>query len=280
MRRVVPIESWDAAGARLRVRTGGAPAPARGARTLLHATDPPNVVEAYAELFVALGQALPGARLVAFEPPGFGRSRAPKGFGYAWREQVDVLEALAARVGPCVLAFPCVSAYAGLALAARRPDLVEGLVLSQAPAWPDEKAWMARVDRNRLVRTPLVGQAVMALRAEGVAQKWYEAASGDVDKMRPLARMSVEALTHDAKFPLADAFQAMDREDPPLAVVDKPALLVWGDKDRTHRGSDPDGLAALLPRARRATLEGAGHFPELERPRGYAEAVAAWLREA
>ena len=268
----MPIEPWDVAGARLRVRTGG-----RGARTLLLATDPPNVVEAYAELFVALG---PHARLVAFEPPGFGRSRAPKGFGHSWREQVDVLEALAARVGPCVLALPCVAAYAGLALAARRPDLVEGLVLAQAPSWADEKRWMARVDRRRLVRTPLVGQAVLALRAESVAQRWYEAASGDVDKMRPLARMGVEALTHDARFPLADAFQAMDREDPPLAPVDKLALLVWGDADRTHRGSDPRGLLPLLPRARQVTLEGAGHFPELERPRAYAEAVVAWLQES
>lgn len=268
----MPIESWDVAGARLRVRTGGRP----GARTVLLAADPPTVVEAYAELFVALG---PHARLVAFELPAFGRSRAPKGFGHSWREQVDVLEALAARVGPCVPAFPCVAAYAGLLLAARRPDLVRGLVLTQAPAWRDEKAWMARVDRNRLVRTPLVGQAMMTLRAEAIARRWYEAASGDVDRMRPLARLSVEALTHDARFPLADAFQAMDREDPPLAPVDAPALLVWGDRDRTHRASDPAGLAPLLPRARRVTLAGAGHFPELERPREFADAVAAWLRD-
>jgi len=269
VRARVPIESWDAAGARLRVRTGG-----RGARTLLLATDPPNVLEAYAELFVALCR---HARLVAFEPPGFGRSRAPPGFGHSWREQVDVLEALAQRVGPCVLAFPCVAAYAALLLAARRPDLVEGLVLSQAPGWPDAKAWMARVDKGRFVRTPLVGQAMMALRAESVAQRWYEAASGDPDRMRPLARMSVEALTHDAKFPLADAFQAMDREDPPLEVVDKRALLVWGDRDRTHRDSNPVGLISFLPQARQVTLHGAGHFPELERPREYADAVGGWL---
>lgn len=268
----MPIETWDAAGARLRVRTGG-----RGARTLLLATDPPNVVEAYAELFIALG---PHARLAAFEPPGFGRSRAPKGYGWTWREQVDVLEALAQRAGPTILALPCIAAYAGIALAARRPDLVQGLVLTQAPSWSDEKAWLDRVDRRRLVRTPLLGQALLNLRAQRIAQQWYEAATGDVDKMRPLARMSIEALTHDAKFPLADALQALDKEDPPLPTtpLPTPTLLVWGDADKTHRKSNPHGLTPILPHARHATLHGAGHFPELERPREYANAVTEWMQ--
>lgn len=258
-------------GANLRVRTGG-----RGGPTLVLAVDPPNVLEAYAELFVALG---PHARLVAFEPPGFGRSRAPKGFTHSWEDQIGVVEALLERTGPAILAFPCLSAYAALATATKRPDLARGLVLMQAPSWADEKAWIERVDKRRMLRTPLVGQAMMAVKGDDIARRWFEAASGDVDKMRPLAALGVESLSHDARFPLATALQAMDGEDPPLARVEAPALLVWGDADRTHRPSDAGGLAGLLPRAKRVTLDGAGHFPELERPREFAAAIARWMAE-
>lgn len=267
----MPIESWDVAGAKLRVRTAG-----KGDALVLLATDPPNVVEAYAQLCVALG---PHARVAVFEPPGFGRSRAPKGFAHTWAEQARVIEAILERTGPAVLAFPCVAAYAAMLVAASRPDLVRGLVLAQAPSWSDERAWMDRVDRRRLVRTPVVGQALMMLRSDDIARRWFEAATGDVDKMRPLAALAVEALSHDAKFPLAAAFQAMEREVPPLSVIDKPALLVWGDKDRTHARSDPRGLMPFLPRAKHVTLEGAGHFPELERPREFADAVTAWMHD-
>lgn len=267
----MPIETWDVAGAKLRVRTAG-----KGDDLVLLATDPPNVVEAYARLCVAMGA---HARLAVFEPPGFGRSAAPKGFGHTWREQARVIEALLERTGPAVLAFPCVSAYAAMLVAAARPELVRGLVLAQAPSWSDERAWIDRVDKRRLVRTPVVGQALMMLRSDDVARRWFEAASGDVDQMRPLAALAIEALSHDAKFPLATAFQAMEREAPPLTLVEKPALLVWGDKDRTHAKSDRLGLTPLLPRAEGVVIEGAGHFPELERPKEFAAAVRQWMGE-
>lgn len=268
----MPIQSWDVAGARLRVRTGGR---ATGPTVIL-AVDPPNVVEAYARLFVALA---PHARLIAFEPPGFGRSTAPRGFTHSWADQVRVLEALVERTGPAVLAFPCVSAYAALLLAGKRPDLVRGLVLPQAPSWEDERAWLARVDRGSVLRTPGLGQLATAVRADAIARKWYEAASGDVDAMRPLAALGIEALSHDARFPLAAAFQAMWREAPALAPVTQPTLLVWGDRDRTHKKSEAWGLTPLVPHARLATLEGAGHFPELERPIEFAAAVESWMKD-
>lgn len=271
----VPIEFREAGGARLRVRTGGS-----GARAIVFALDPPTVLEHYAQPFIAFGSR---ARLVAVEPPGFGHSKAPPGYGHTLDEGADVMIALLEKLAlpRPVLAFPCLGAYVALRVAARRPDLVGGLVLAQAPSWEQEATWAKRVDARGILRTPILGQAALLLRSDAIVKGWYETAVADPARAATMGALASEALDHGAKFPLATAFQALFRGDAPtLAAPACPTLLVWGRADRSHRRSDPESLAAThAPGASIVTFDDAGHFPELEQPVKYRDAVLAWMDE-
>jgi len=55
-----------------------------------------------------------------------------------------------------------------------------------------------------------------------------------------------------------------------------PALVLQGADD-TRPNGPARRLAALLPEARYVELEGAGHFPWMERPRAFLDHVAPWL---
>lgn len=263
----------DLPSARLRVRAGGRGEP------VVFAVDPPNVLELYGPLFVRLK---PHVRLVAFEAPGFGHSPRPKGHRFTLPEQERVVVELLERLGePATLAFPCVLAYVALRVAASRPDLVRGLVLTQAPSWPQAVRWVDRVDRAKVLRTPLLGQAVNLLRNDAIVRRWYETATASPEKARTFRSMSLEAMDHGARFPLASGFQALFRPEAPVfAPVTQPTLLVWGPQDRSHRATEPHTMRAHVPHAQTATLETSGHFPELEDPDGFARVLLAWLEKA
>lgn len=273
----MPIETWSALGAKLRVRTGGA---ADAARTLVFAVDPPNALEHYAQTFVALQKS---ARLVAFEPPGFGRSTAPRGYKHAPEEAADVVIALLERLAaprPAVLAFPCMSAYVALHVAAKRPDLVGGLVLMQAPSWEQERAWADRVDKRGVLRTPVLGQAALLFQGDPLVKRWYEAAVADPERAHHMSALAIELLDHGAKFPLASAFQASFSRGGAAAppVNDRtPTLLVWGAADKSHKKSDPESAREHAPGADVVVIEDAGHFPELETPVRFRDEVMRWM---
>ena len=58
-----------------------------------------------------------------------------------------------------------------------------------------------------------------------------------------------------------------------------PALFVRGESDGLVSQQYLEGYAALLPRARSATITGAGHAPQLEQPNAFAEALFRFLGE-
>jgi pimeloyl-ACP methyl ester carboxylesterase len=60
-----------------------------------------------------------------------------------------------------------------------------------------------------------------------------------------------------------------------LSAVRCPVLVTWGDRDHDDFKLIGERLAAELPDAHRAVIEGASHLPAMERP----EATAALLRE-
>jgi pimeloyl-ACP methyl ester carboxylesterase len=64
-----------------------------------------------------------------------------------------------------------------------------------------------------------------------------------------------------------------------LRRIDVPTLLVWGAEDRfVTPGYYGAAYQAAMPGARLATIDGAGHFPHLERPEAFADRVAEFLR--
>lgn len=63
-----------------------------------------------------------------------------------------------------------------------------------------------------------------------------------------------------------------------LHRVDVPTLLLWGADDRfVTSGYYGAAYQAAIPRARLETIDGAGHFPHLERPEALVHSVSAFL---
>lgn len=248
----------------VRLRDSGGPGP-----VVVLACDPPNVLEHYDEVYVALA---PDRRVVCLEMPGFGFSRPAPGFRFGPDDYTDVVEEVLDHLGtgPGTLAFGCVWAYVAVRLAARRPDLVRALVLGQAPSWADETAWARRIDGTGVVRTLFVGQAVLALAPGPIAERWYRTALAPGRPVEPFVRPARAALRSGALFCLASFTQAWF-PGPPPETVRQPAVLLWGAADRTHRTSTP--ALPAVPHARLLVVDDAGHFPELEAPHRLREAL-------
>jgi pimeloyl-ACP methyl ester carboxylesterase len=256
------------------VRTSSAP---ESAPVVVLACDPPNVIEHYDALFELLGAEY---RLVCLELPGFGFSRPSPGFRFGIDAYADVAEQVLDQLGVAsgTWALSCVWSYVSLRVAARRPDLVQALILIQAPDWSQETAWARRIDTGGLMRTPFVGQAVMAVGSRAVARRWYASALPRGHAAATATAFTApadQALRRGAAFCLASLTQSWFRAgDPLLPPVHKPAVVLWGGADRTHRHSTPDSALRYVPRGLVALDADAGHFPDLERPERLRDALA------
>lgn len=257
----------------LRYRLAGS-----GSRTIVFCTDPPVPLEVYDEL---IAQLAPDFRVLVVEPPGFGFSLPRLGMDFtaesATRALIALLDHL--RLGPAILAFPCVPAYIALLIAAQRPELVSALVLMQAPCWREELRWKQRRDPKNILGRPWIGQLLLRLLRRNRAGQWYALALGRRSLRVPFTEETLRGLDHGACFSLASAFQKFLTDDAPrFGPVRQPALVVWGDADRSHAQTDKDSIRELLPQAQILHWAQAGHFPELEAPREFAAAMRNFLR--
>lgn len=65
-----------------------------------------------------------------------------------------------------------------------------------------------------------------------------------------------------------------------LGVVQAPALVVWGRRDRIVPLECGEQYARALPRGRLAVVEGAGHFVDMEQPDTLAKLIAEFAAES
>jgi pimeloyl-ACP methyl ester carboxylesterase len=267
-----PGIGWiDVCSAVIRYRVQGA-----GPHTIVFAADPPIVIEHYDELYRLLGNEF---RVIVLEMPGFGFSipRAELQFGFTETNDL-IARALRELVGgPCLLAFPCVSAYCAIDIAARHPDLVRGLVVIQAPSWPEQLRWRHARDSSGVLMKPVIGQLMLRILRRRIPAMWFSAAVGHRERLQNLVETADVALANGACFCLASVFQRyMSDEVPPLGPVRCPSLIVWGEADRSHRRTDKQSTLRLLPDAELVRFSEAGHFPELEEPTRFAGLVRDW----
>jgi 3-oxoadipate enol-lactonase len=149
--------------------------------------------------------------------------------------------------------------FVALDFAARRPELVEKLVLLDAPLMdhdfsPDFMEYVE--EEERLIEAGDMDAAVelnLAFWCPGVA-----------DRVRPMAAASMEI--ENAELP-----------DPPLSEVRTPTLVAVGEHDKPDFRAIAERLARELPNAQYAVIEGAGHLPPLERPDETAALVRRFL---
>ncbi len=257
----------DTSGGRVRVRR----APSAVGPKLLIGTDGPNVVEHYDAL---LEQLAGRADVVVFEPPGTGASTPARGFDFTVKAFAQVTLDVLAQVGARTLVFPCYLGFIGQQVARTAPQLVTRLVMPQTPGWGDLGLWAQGVDPRRLLRTPVVGQAVVATRRRSITRGWYGASTSDRKFRAPFTAAAAEAFDVGGCFCLASLMQGLERSaGVTSAPVSMPSAIVWGSKDRTHRRSDP---TRSLEGAELVRFDECGHSPDLEAPAQFAQWLLAW----
>ncbi|MCA9623781.1 MAG: alpha/beta hydrolase, partial [Myxococcales bacterium] len=170
---------------------------------------------------------------------------------------------------------------AALEAARMEPETVAAVVLCQTPSFPDVLRWTRRVDFKGLVATPVLGQVLVRATRRRLARAWYDAALPEAVDRKPYLEPALQAYDQGADYCLASALQAVQRSEPPRTKVEVPVLSIWGALDRTHRRSDPAALAEIAPHLDLRIFDDAGHFPDLEQPRRFADEVLAFsLRHA
>lgn len=225
---------------------------------MLVGVDAPDAIEHHDGLLEALDRAID---VVVMEPPGTGGSRPARGFRPTLDAHANVLDEVVRHVGgPRHLVMPC---WLGFVAARVDPQHVASCTLPQTPPWSHMMRWADRVDPRRVLRTPIVGQLAVALRRRAVIEGWYAASIGHRDQAPDTVTTAHDVQDCGGCFGLASLMQAMQTEGNPERPPQ--AWLLWGERDRTHRTSDPG------PDAHRFAL--AGHRPHLEEPGRF---VAWW----
>lgn len=213
---------------------------------------------------------LPPIRAIRFDKRGHGLSaRGPQDGidGYA-DDAAALIEAVAG--GPVVFVGLSIGGMIGQALAARRPDLVRALVLSNTAArmgTPD--AWAARIDAIRRGGIEAIGDAVM--------ERWFAPAFRATPALDLWRNMLVR--TDAEGYAAACAAIAAADLTETTARLALPVLAIAGGQDGA---SPPDlvrGTAGLIPGAAFHSISGAGHLPCVEDPAAWAALVAPFLME-
>jgi pimeloyl-ACP methyl ester carboxylesterase len=168
----------------------------------------------------------------------------------------------------------------GVFLAARRPDLVNRLILSNTPSDP--------VDASRLRQPPeFVAAQNEAARTHFQSQAFWDQFltyfSGEPSRISP----SVREQYYDFNRRVAEKHQidlVAQVADHPAAVaamnaVTTPTLLIWGARDPLLTPPTAATLAGYLTHAQVSAvfMPDVGHFPPLEAPDRFARIVADYI---
>ncbi len=213
---------------------------------------------------------LPGCRPIRFDKRGHGLSdRGPQdGIDGFAEDAAALIEAVAE--GPVVFVGLSIGGMIGQALAARRPDLVRALVLSNTAArMGTPEAWAARIAAVRAGGMGSIADAVM--------ERWFAPAFRATPELALWRNMLVRT---DAEGYVAacGAIAAADLTGE-AARLRLPVLAIAGGQDGA---SPPDlvrGTADRIAGAAFHVIAGAGHLPCVETPAAWAALVAPFLVE-
>ena len=161
-------------------------------------------------------------------------------------------------------------------MAARRPDLVERVVLL-APAGvrpPERNAFMQAIDRGEnpldIASAADLDRVVSLVFERPPPMPWQFRSflADEAIRRRPSTLRIVEAIK-------PFLMQGVEED---LPNVRAPTLVVWGDRDRV---TDPSMLQVFLqglPRGTAAMIDGGGHVVFADRPDEVRRAVVPFLR--
>lgn len=160
---------------------------------------------------------------------------------------------------PAALVGNSYGGYVALELAARRPDLVEKLVLLDAPLMDHEFSDDFEAYAEEEERLVEAGEKDAAVELN--LRFWCPDIA---DRVRPMALAAID-------------YENAELPDPDLGAVTAPTLVAVGEHDKPDFIAIAERLARELPNARLEVIAGAGHLPPLERPEETAALVGDFL---
>ena len=250
--------------------------------------------------WLPVGQALADrhrAPVVALDLAGFGYTRASGTVATLNRNATLVIAALEA-LGPAVLVGNSMGGSIAVKVTARRPDLVDSMILVNpaikpvvgSPQWRN-LVWLAPM------MFPRVGERVISARArqlgaEGMVDGTLQSVLEQPDTLDPEVRAQfIEITTARGEYPeaaraYADAAASLfwylarnlDR-DLALALTSRRGLVIFGDRDKLIDITSARALQARHPSLDFEVLDGIGHAPQLEAPARFVDAVENWLAQ-
>lgn len=237
-----------------------------------------------------------GGEALAVDLPGFGRSAPGRG-GAGLGAQGSVLTTILDARGPALLLGNSMGGLLAVGLAARRPEMVSGLVLV-APALAARvgSAGWRDAARSAITLLPLVGPARVERERRRLGAEQYLDTRLANNLHRPeqldaevrdglLAVARDRALTGEAARAYSDATRsialALARPRALWRDVDLvrcPTLVVHGEQDRIVPITVAHRLAQRRPDFTVEVMPGCGHLPYLDDPTRFTEVVGEWLR--
>ncbi len=224
-------------------------------------------------------------RVIRFDIPPQGQSGPVSNEALAKLQPTDIPEQLLGQLGVTKVTAVGVSSGGTMAafLAAKRPDLVTRVVMSNSPSDPVEGA--------KLTYTPAFQAALDEQKKTGFQNlEWWNAYldyfGGAPAHFSPAMRQQYYDINRKQPEPNYIALVAKVRDNAvtreTMAQVRQPVLLIWGTRDPLLPLAAADGLATYLKNApiSRMLLPDVGHYPPVEVPERFAALVAAYIEAA
>ena len=224
-------------------------------------------------------------RCIALDYPGFGLSSAPAGYGYTVAEHARVVEGFVEQLDlrDVTLMVQDWGGPIGFWVATRHPERFRAFVIGNTWAWPisGDRAteWFSKALGSSVPGGLLVKRADVftnVFMRGGIKRKKLSPDERFMYKRphpTPESRAPVHVMPREI---LAARDLLTEVEDGLGRVADKPALIVWGDKDQAFRESQRLRWERTFPNHRTEILRGASHYIQEDAPDEIVAAIKQW----
>lgn len=215
---------------------------------------------------------------IAPDLPGFGRNEKPGSGDYTFRGLARYVSDLVAPMERYSLVVHDWGAV-GLLAALERPDALERLVVIDAVPFLPGYRWHGLA---RVWRTPVAGELFMGLSTKGGFKRIGRMQGGDRALVDALAEEIWPHFDHGTQRAILRLYRSAPEDvlaeaGRDLGRIEAKTLVVWGDRDPYLPLEFGRAYADVL-RGELDVIEGAGHWPWLERPE-VVDRVAAFVSE-
>ncbi|MBB5686680.1 alpha/beta fold hydrolase [Sphingobium boeckii] len=224
-------------------------------------------------------------RVIRYDIPAAGLSGTVTDAQAAAVQPTDIAEKLLAQLGVDHITFVGVSSGGtlGMYLAAKRPDLVDRLIMANTPADP--------VKTDHLKPTPSWAQALQRaadtkFEDQDYWKEYLTFFSGDGRRIGPAKIKAYYDLNrrNPEKHMIALVAKIGDGKAAKVAMaqVKAPTLLIWGGADPLLTPPAANALERYLTgtQVSKIFMPDVGHYPPLEAPERFAQIVAAYIEAA